>query len=161
MNFTTFVSGTVLAFYYGWLLTIVLFALVPLILVSGLLQFMAMAGMAKEDEKLTAAAAQVLTEAISGIRTVTSLNIRHRIVALYSFLLEGPSKLGRRKGVVAGLGFGISQGVMFAFYSIAFLFGSYLIDQGTYMSVFFVVIMIYCCIFVFFAYFFFFLLFYQ
>lgn len=146
MNLTTFVSGVIIAFYFGWLLTIVLFCLVPLMVLGALLQFMAQAGMAKEDDKLTTGAAQVLQEAISGIRTVTSFNIRHRVVALYSSLLEGPSKLGRKKGIIAGVGFGIGQGIQFVFFSLAFFFGSWLIDNKEYtfqqfMSVFFAVIM--------------------
>jgi len=89
----------------------------------------AMGGLAKEDEAAMQEASQVLSESVAGIRTVTAFNIRPRIVALYASLLEGPQKLGIEKGITVGSGFGLSQAMMFIIYSIAFYFGSWLIDN--------------------------------
>jgi len=129
MNLTTFTSGMFIAFYYGWLLTLVLIGTLPLLLIAAFFQMAAMGGLAKEDEAAMQEAAQVLSESVAGIRTVTAFNIRPRIVALYASLLDGPQKLGIKKGITVGSGFGLSQAMMFIIYSIAFYFGSWLIDN--------------------------------
>jgi len=146
MNAVTMVVGLTIAFIYGWQLSLVLLALLPLIVIGGAMQLLVLGGLAKEDDKALADAGQVLSESIQGIRTVTAFNLRKKIVTLYDSFLVGPSKLGAKKGTTAGFAFGFSQGVLFIVYSVAFFYGSRLISDGVFgfedlIKVFFAVVM--------------------
>jgi ATP-binding cassette subfamily B (MDR/TAP) protein 1 len=146
MNVTTLTIGFVIAFIFGWQLTLVLLALLPLIVLSGAMQFFAMRGLANADEKLLENASQILSESISGIRTVTAFALRGRVVALYDGHLQPAMDNATKKGLVGGLGFGFSQGCMFVLYAIAFWYGSRLIVNDGYtfqdvINVFFAITM--------------------
>lgn len=132
MNSVTAVAGIIISFFYCWQLTLVLIAMLPLIVIGAAMQMMVMSGLAKEDDKALSDASQVLTEAIYGIRTVTAFNLRTRVVGLYDEFLVGPSKLGIKKGLSAGFGFGFSQAVIFAVYAIAFFYAARLIEYKGY-----------------------------
>ena len=147
-NLFTLVAGLGIAFYFGWKLTLILLSLLPLMILAGSLEMAAAAGYAKADDTLMAEANQVLSESIGGIRTVTSFNSRKRIVKLYKKLLAGPKQLGVKKGVVGGLSFGISQGILFTMYSLAIYVGGWLIEVDgenytfdTFFLVFFAIMM--------------------
>lgn len=130
MNLVTVVVGLFIAFYNGWQLTLVLLVLFPLLAISGVYQMLAMTSASKEEEKYMGPAAAVLQESISGIRTVTSFGLKSKVVELYKEQLSVPMKLGTKKGLVLGVGFGFSQGILFALYSVAFFIGALLIDGG-------------------------------
>ncbi|GBG24499.1 ABC transporter B family member 3 [Hondaea fermentalgiana] len=130
-NLVTIALTFALAFSYTWRLTLVLLALFPLLVIGGGLQFAVMTTFAKQDEAALAEAGQVLQESISGIRTVTAFSLRKRVVSLYDSFLDGPTRLAVRKGLLAGLGMGFSQGVIFCIYGIAFYYTAVLIEtQG-------------------------------
>jgi len=146
MNLVTIIAAFAIAFYYGWKLTLVLISMLPLIAIGGFFQMAMMAGLAGEDDKALSEASQVLSEAVAGIRTVTAFALRKRLVDLYDEHLSVPNKLGKKKGITAGLGFGFSQGIMFAVYSVAFFYGSRLMVYDDYsfpdvISVFFAIVM--------------------
>jgi ATP-binding cassette subfamily B (MDR/TAP) protein 5 len=67
----TFDVGVVIAFIYGWELTLVVLACSPLLVLSGAARAAVLKGFKKTQED-TAAANQVATEALSNIRTVAS-----------------------------------------------------------------------------------------
>lgn len=147
-NLFTLVCGLGIAFYFGWKLTLILLALLPLMIIAGALEMAMASGYAKADDSLMAEANQLLSESIGGIRTVTSFNSRQRIVGFYTALLAGPKRLAVKKGVVGGLGFGISQGILFTMYSLAIYVGGWLIEVDsanytfdTFFLVFFAIMM--------------------
>jgi len=129
-NLCIVVSGLAIAFARGWQLALVMLAIIPLLFISGILTTLAVGGLAGQDDKAHAEANQVLSESIAGIRTVSAFNMRPRIVVIYENLLQGPVLLARKKGIYSGLGFGVSNGIIFATYAIAFYFGTILISRG-------------------------------
>jgi len=105
-----------------------------------------MSGFTRQDDEAMAGAGQILSESISGIRTVTAFGTREKVIELYAENLEVPKKLGVRKGLVGGLGFGVSNAVIFLVYALAFYYGGILIGKGEYtfeqmFLVFFAVVM--------------------
>merc|ERR1712226_745257 len=105
-----------------------------------------MGTMNAEDDEAMKDANQVLAESVSNIRTVSAFDLRYRLVNLYDSFLEGPQKLSKKKGLTIGLGFGFSQGVIFAVYSVAFWYGARLIVNDGYsfqdvINVFFAIVM--------------------
>jgi ATP-binding cassette subfamily B (MDR/TAP) protein 1 len=146
MNTVTIVLALIFAFVRGWQLTLVLVALLPVLGVSAMAQMLVMNGVAKTDSKALALAGQVLSESITAIRTVTSFGLRDQVVDLYDAYLAEPTKAARRKGFIAGAGFGVAQGIMFIIYAIAFFYGSFLIVYNNYtfedvVGVFFCIVM--------------------
>jgi len=131
-NLTTVILGFTIAFYFGWLLTLILLAFIPLLIFSGMAQIAALGGLAKQDEKALEEAGQLLQESIHGIRTVTAFSLRPHIVALYSKALQKPSRLAIRKGFTIGAGVGLGQAIQFLLYGAAFFAGSRLIVNRDY-----------------------------
>jgi ATP-binding cassette subfamily B (MDR/TAP) protein 1 len=115
------------AFVASWKLSLVVFAIFPVIALSGGIQMYLMLGLAKSDQSELAEAAQTLSEAIAGIRTVTAFEMQSRIGKIYFDQLAGPMARGTRKGFVGGAGFGLSQAIMFFAYALCFWYGSTLI----------------------------------
>mmetsp|Transcript_840 Transcript_840/g.1660 ORF Transcript_840/g.1660 Transcript_840/m.1660 type:complete len:1377 (+) Transcript_840:236-4366(+) len=148
MNVATVFIGLGIAFYNGWKLTLVLFALMPLMIIGGMIQTVTMTGAAHTDSKSLASAGQVLSESVNGIRTVTAFGLGDRVVKLYDDFLRSGAKNANRKGIIAGVGFGFSQGTMFFMYAIAFYVGALFIrddpayDFSTLFLVFFAVVMV-------------------
>jgi len=117
-----------------------------LIVITGAIQMQVMGTMNKEDEEAMKDANQVLAESVSNIRTVSAFDLKDRLVDLYDEFLAGPQALSKKKGVTIGLSFGISQGIIFVVYSIAFWYGARLIVFGSYtfqdvINVFFAIVM--------------------
>lgn len=145
MNLVTVGVGFTLAFINGWQLTLVLLGAFPLISIAGAVQLVAAASMAKADDKYLQPASSVLQESISGIRTVTAFNAKDRVVTLYKQYLAVPMKLGTKKGIYLGFGFGLSQGLIMGLYGFIFYIGAIFIDQGIFdfqemLRVFFLIV---------------------
>lgn len=68
---TTFISGFIVAFVKGWLLTLVLLSSIPLLVVSGALISVVVSKAASKGQSAYARAANVAEQTISSIRTVS------------------------------------------------------------------------------------------
>lgn len=84
------------------------------------MSFSAAAGTAGLNEDSFGRANQAAHESIQAIRTVHSYNLQPSIVAAYNAHLARPVARMCRAGLTAGLLFGISQFVLFAFMALAF-----------------------------------------
>jgi ABC-type multidrug transport system fused ATPase/permease subunit len=131
-NLFTLAIGLGIAFYYGWELTLVLFACLPLLVIGGVFQMVAMGAANKEDEEAMKEANQVLAESVGNIRTVTAFRLRDRLVDLYNDFLAAPKRLSVKRGLTIGLGFGFSQCVIFGVYGLAFWYGAKLMADSGY-----------------------------
>ena len=74
MTIAMFIAGFVIAFVYGWLMTLVVISSIPAIAIGGMMYASATAKKDKENEKDYAEAGGMVEQAISGIRTVKQLN---------------------------------------------------------------------------------------
>lgn len=78
------------------------------------------AGTAVVSDDAFGHANQAAHESIQAIRTVHSYNLQQRVVATYNHHLARPIARMGRAGMISGFAFGVSQFVMFAFFSLAF-----------------------------------------
>lgn len=76
-------------------------------------------------------ASQVASDAVSSIRTVASFCAEQKVIDTYNKKCEGPLKNGVRQGLISGAGFGFSNLVLFATYSLCFYVGARFVHNGT------------------------------
>eukprot|EP00735_Rhodelphis_limneticus_P009656 TRINITY_DN2844_c0_g1::TRINITY_DN2844_c0_g1_i4::g.6179::m.6179 TRINITY_DN2844_c0_g1::TRINITY_DN2844_c0_g1_i4::g.6179 ORF type:complete len:1355 (+),score=423.35,sp/Q8T9W4/ABCB3_DICDI/43.86/0.0,sp/Q8T9W4/ABCB3_DICDI/40.03/2e-124,ABC_membrane/PF00664.18/1.2e-55,ABC_membrane/PF00664.18/1.4e-46,ABC_tran/PF00005.22/4.1e-35,ABC_tran/PF00005.22/1e-33,SMC_N/PF02463.14/5.3e-05,SMC_N/PF02463.14/40,SMC_N/PF02463.14/6.4e-05,AAA_21/PF13304.1/0.0079,AAA_21/PF13304.1/2.8,AAA_21/PF13304.1/0.0016,ABC_ATPase/PF09 len=134
MNFFCIVLSMILAFIYGWEMTLLMLAIFPLMAVAGSLHIKTIGGYQHAGKAEQEAAAQIAGEAIAGIRTVQAFGNEQDIVEVYGLRMTGPMKAGYRRANLAGNAFGFAQFFMFFMYFPVFLLGAYLIRDGKYTA---------------------------
>ncbi|XP_060086046.1 ATP-dependent translocase ABCB1-like [Ylistrum balloti] len=123
-------TAIIIAFIYGWKLTLVIFAFLPIIALAGMLEMKMLTGVAGQNKEALEDAGKIATEAIENIRTVASLSKEPKFLKLYVADLEIPYKAALRKAHLVGFAFSLSQAVLFFAYAASFYFGAYLIKNN-------------------------------
>ena len=95
---TTFIVGFIVAFYYGWQLSLVLLAIVPVLAIAGFLIMKVVGDMSSSTNDSYAQAGAIVEEVFSQLRTVTSLNLEEHFCAKYNEKLDAAEKAGIKKG---------------------------------------------------------------
>ncbi|XP_015057863.2 ABC transporter B family member 5-like [Solanum pennellii] len=129
---TMFVGAFSIAFIKGWLLALVLISpIVPLIIVIGVM-FLFMSRQASQSHKAYSKAANVVEQTLGAIRTVASFTGEKQAFEKYNKSLKKAYKSGIHEGLVNGLGFGLSQFILFCNYALAFWYGGKMILEKGY-----------------------------
>ncbi|KAG8045283.1 hypothetical protein GUJ93_ZPchr0008g13183 [Zizania palustris] len=123
----TFLGGFVVAFVQGWLLTLVMMATIPPLVVAGAVMSNVVAKMASLGQAAYAESSVVVEQTIGSIRTVASFTGEKQAVEKYSKSLKSAYKSGVREGLAAGLGMGTVMVLLFCGYSLGIWYGARLI----------------------------------
>ncbi|GMY17164.1 ABC transporter B family member 11-like, partial [Fagus crenata] len=123
-------AGLVIAFLASWQLAFIILALIPLIGVNGYVQLKFMKGFSADAKLMYEEASQVANDAVGSIRTVASFCAEEKVMDLYKSKCEGPRQAGIKQGVITGIGFGTSFGLLFLVYATSFYAGARLVAAG-------------------------------
>nr|KAG5714212.1 hypothetical protein BaRGS_018429 [Batillaria attramentaria] len=129
MNLANIGTGIIIAFIYGWQLTLLIIGFLPLLIIGGFLQIRILAGVAGSNKVALEEAGKTATEAIENMRTVVSLGKEVTMHDRFMGHLETPYKGAMKKAHIVGFAFGFSQGCIYFVYAAAFTLGAYLIQE--------------------------------
>ncbi|KAF0923152.1 hypothetical protein E2562_003366 [Oryza meyeriana var. granulata] len=128
----TFLGGFAVAFAQGWLLTLVMLATIPPLVLAGAVMSNVVAKMASLGQAAYADAAVVVEQTIGSIRTVASFTGEKKAVAKYGRSLKSAYSSGVREGLAAGVGMGTVMVLLFCGYSLGIWYGAKLILEKGY-----------------------------
>ncbi|XP_022083016.1 multidrug resistance protein 1A-like isoform X3 [Acanthaster planci] len=120
----------IIAFIYGWQLTLLVLAFLPFIAIAGAIEWQLVQSSSQQDKDALEISGKIATEAIENIRTVASLTREETFYKNYVSLLVGPHKTNMKRAQASGLAYGLSQGIIFFAYAAAFRLGGHLVLIG-------------------------------
>ncbi|EPS73347.1 hypothetical protein M569_01408, partial [Genlisea aurea] len=130
--------GLIIAFVASWELALIVLVLVPIIALNGYIQVKFMTGFSADAKIMYEEASQIANDAVGTIRTVASYCAEDKVMETYNRKCEAPLKIGVKRALISGTGFGVSLALVFCAYAIAFYAGARLVAAGktTFSNVF-------------------------
>uniref|UniRef100_A0A7M4G190 Multidrug resistance protein 1-like n=1 Tax=Crocodylus porosus TaxID=8502 RepID=A0A7M4G190_CROPO len=127
MTVCTLLTAIIIAFVYGWQLTLLILACIPFIIATNAVRISSVSGHASKDQKALEEAGRISTEAVENIRTVASLTREEAFFEKYNASLNGPYRDSLKKAPLYGFTYGIAQCANYFINAAVFRFGAWLI----------------------------------
>ncbi|NXF01571.1 MDR1 protein, partial [Smithornis capensis] len=127
MTVFTLVTAIIIAFVYGWQLTLLILACIPYIIISNAMNARSMSGHAAKDQKALEEAGRISTESVENIRTIASLTREEAFYEKYVTSLNGPYRDSLKKAPFYGFNYGVAQSAEYFINAAVFRFGAWLI----------------------------------
>uniref|UniRef100_X2B039 Bile salt export pump n=1 Tax=Capitella teleta TaxID=283909 RepID=X2B039_CAPTE len=125
----TFFAGIIIGFVYGWKLALVIFAVSPLLAISGGIMAFFVTSATNNELTAYAKAGAVAEEVLGAIRTVVAFVGQEKECKRYFSNLDDAKKAGVKKGAIGGGGMGVIFFIIFSCYALAFWYGSKLVRE--------------------------------
>ncbi|GKD14681.1 ABC transporter B family member 21-like protein, partial [Tanacetum coccineum] len=137
-DLSSVVVGVTIALSTCWQLALVILALAPLVGVNGYVQVKFIKGFSNDAKAMYEEASQVASDAVRSIRTVASFCAEEKLVKEYRNKCDTPKKKGIQQGLISGVGFGVSNSLLFIMYAASFYAGARFVEAGitTYSDIF-------------------------
>ena len=119
----TFLFSIIIAFIYGWDLTLVILSMMPLMVIFGGLAALAQSKFAEKEMEAYGKAGALAEEVLSAIRTVVAFGGQKKEIANYEENLRDAKTSGILRGLLTGLSGGLTFGIMWAVYGLGFWYG--------------------------------------
>nr|QFU47755.1 P-glycoprotein [Palaemon carinicauda] len=123
----TFLISLVNAFVHGWLLTLIIISVFPVLGLSTGIIAKAQSKLSSLEMKEYARAGSIAEEVLSAIRTVVAFGGEHKEVERFNNNLIYAKQAGIKRGLVTGIGMGLMWFIIYAAYALAFYYGTGLI----------------------------------
>ncbi|XP_009905550.2 ATP-binding cassette sub-family B member 5 [Dryobates pubescens] len=127
MTVFTLLTAIIIAFVYGWQLTLLILACIPFVIAANAASVSSVSGHAAKDQKALEEAGRIATEAVENIRTVASLTREEAFYERYVASLDGPYRISLTKAPLYGFTYGVAQSAEFFINAAVFRFGAWLI----------------------------------
>uniref|UniRef100_A0A0D9V4J0 MDR-like ABC transporter n=1 Tax=Leersia perrieri TaxID=77586 RepID=A0A0D9V4J0_9ORYZ len=123
----TFIGGFVVAFVKGWLLSLVLLACIPPVVIAGGAVSKMLAKISTKGQASYSDAGNVVEQTIGAIKTVVSFNGEKQAIASYNKLINKAYKAAVEEGLTNGFGMGSVFFIFFSSYGLAIWYGGKLV----------------------------------
>ncbi|XP_073437560.1 ATP-dependent translocase ABCB1-like isoform X2 [Dendrobates tinctorius] len=117
------VTGIIIAFWYGWKLTLVILCTGPLLGLSGALWSKISASYITKEIKAYAKAGAVAEEVLTAIRTVDAFNGQEKAAEKYNANLITAKSFGIKKEASINMSIGFSKLIVSGFFALSFWYG--------------------------------------
>lgn len=137
------IASSVLGIAYGWKLGLVVaFGGLPFLIGSGYVRIRMDQKLEEDAGERFAESAGLATEAVTSIKTISSLTLEGQIMEEYSEAMAGIVKRATRGFLITLIPYALSQSVEFLIFALGFWYGSRLIASGEYSTTQFFVVFI-------------------
>ncbi|KMZ57070.1 hypothetical protein ZOSMA_89G00200 [Zostera marina] len=131
-SFAWFIGGYVIAFYQGWLLTLIMISSIPPLLIASVVMFRVQNKFSLREQAAYGEAANIVEQTISSIRTVVSFNGEKKAVDSYNQNLKIAESKSRRQEFGKGLSSGVAISFIYFGWALGVWYGGRLILNSGY-----------------------------
>ncbi|KAF0917807.1 hypothetical protein E2562_021479 [Oryza meyeriana var. granulata] len=124
---STFIGGFIVAFVKGWLLSLVMLACIPPVVIAAGAVSKMLAKISSKGQASYSDAANVVEQTIGAIKTVVSFNGEKQATASYNKLINKAYKAAVEEGLTNGFGMGSVFFIFFSSYGLAIWYGGKLV----------------------------------
>ncbi|KAF5976895.1 P-loop containing protein, partial [Fusarium bulbicola] len=143
LTLVSLVSSCILAIIVGWKLGLVtVFSAMPVLMVSGYLRVRIESDLNEANSRLFAEGAALAAEAVSAIRTVTSLTLERHVIETFTQRLDGVERRSLKAFLWSMFWYALTQSISLLAMALGFWYGGTLMSHGEYSTTQFFIVFV-------------------